>query len=116
MTDMPYLCRRCGTRYSEPGECDWCYGQARMTRLPLDDLVARLRADAAMNLELPEVSHLQRSGALELEAADEIQRLLAERDRYYNERNECRALLSHVDSNAYAEALAKHKSLPWQSP
>lgn len=38
-------------------------------------LTMRLRADAAMNLELPDVSHLQHSGQLESDAADHIERL-----------------------------------------
>lgn len=41
----------------------------------MSDLVERLVKDAAMNLELPVVSHLQKTGALEQEAADEIERL-----------------------------------------
>jgi rubrerythrin len=38
----------------------------------MSDLVERLRNDGAMNLEMPAISHLRTTGALELEAAEAI--------------------------------------------
>ena len=35
-------------------------------------IIARLRVDGAMNLEMPAISHLRSTGALEIEAADTI--------------------------------------------
>ena len=49
--------------------------QTPLTDAYLDELVKRMRADAAMNLELPIVSHLQNTGRLENEAASAIESL-----------------------------------------
>jgi len=47
----------------------------------VEDLVERLQKDAAMNLELPETSHLQNTGRLEIEAAEALLRLQQEISR-----------------------------------